>query len=100
MIDSDSNDLDFDEFIDFMTLFFANKTNLKTRITNVLNGHQWTHNHTGYLTPEEADRYQAFLYKFYNVKKEPTGVRIRDEMVYVEFAREMRPQLIENVFVR
>ncbi len=82
-----------------MTLFFANKKNLKTRITNVLNGHQWTHNHTGYLSPEEADRYQAFLYKFYNVKKQPKGVRFSDEMVYVEFAREIRTQLVENVFV-
>jgi len=51
------------------------------------------------LSPEEADRYQAFLYKFYNVKKQPKGVRFSDEMVYVEFAREIRTQLVENVFV-
>ena len=101
VIDVDSNDLDFDEFIDFMTLFFASKFNLKNRITNVLNGHQFTHAKHGSLTPDEADKYQTFLIKFFNSKSiECLKNEFKDELVYSEFAIYVKPKLVDNVFVK
>lgn len=98
IIDSDSNDLDFDEFIDFMTLFFASKNNLKTRINNVLHGHQFTHSNNGSLTPEEADKYQKFLKDFYQ-SKNAVDETFNKDLLYNEFATTMKPKLIENLFV-
>ena len=98
IIDSDSNDLDFDEFIDFMTLFFASKNNLKTRINNVLHGHQFTHTNTGSLTPEEAEKYQTFLIDFYQSKKGVDDKFIKD-LLYDEFSITMKPKLVDNLFV-
>lgn len=101
VIDVDSKDLDFDEFIDFMTLFFANKLNLKTRITNVLNGHQFKHSRSGSLSPGEAIGYYDFLSKFFSVK-EPLDrtVTFNRDLSYKEFAGLVKPNLVESMFVR
>jgi hypothetical protein len=101
VIDEDAKDLDFDEFIDFMTLFFANKTNLKTRVTNVLNGHQFKHSRKGFLSPDEANYYYDFLCKFYK-RAEPdwTQMEFVEDLSYSEFARMVKPVLQDNTFVR
>ena len=57
--------LDFEEFVAFMTLFFASKHNLAKRIECFLKSRNFKKN--CFLTSEQAYEKVEFLFRFYNV---------------------------------
>lgn len=100
VIDSDSNYfIDFNEFLDFLTLFFASKYNLKKKIISVLNGHQYSHSQAGYLSSDEANAQYSFLAKFYNVPDDLVDFEA-DYVSYIDFADCVYSNLEKYVFVR
>lgn len=101
VIDSDSNYfIDFNEFLDFLTLFFANKTTLKRKIISVLNGHQYSHSQAGYLTLDEANTHVTFLANFYQAPN-PSGIEFDSELIsYDQFADHIYSNLENYLFVK
>lgn len=65
-IDSNQDDkINFDEFIQLLSLFFSSKNNLKQRITGVLNNQANGHQNPGSLTSAEASSFTNFLHTFF-----------------------------------
>jgi Ca2+-binding EF-hand superfamily protein len=105
VIDSDSNYfIDFNEFLDFLTLFFASKPNLKDKIISVLNGHQYSHSSAGYLNVDEAKSNFEFLAKFYNIKNENKNsfftINQEEFISYSDFADLVYPYLEPYLYVK
>lgn len=62
VIDSDNdNEISLIEFLDFLSLFFSGKHNLKDKIVSVLNGRKSTHKKSGFLNIDEAKGFFEFL---------------------------------------
>ena len=110
VIDSDSNYfIDFNEFLDYLTLFFASKLNLKKKLISVLNGHQYSHATSGYLNMDEAKFNFEFLTKFYNIQQDVNFFdlnlekQVEDEeedISYSKFADLIYPYLEPYLYVR
>lgn len=111
LVDSDADgEICFIEFIDFLSLFFANKDNLETRIIAVLNGHDETHKKSAKLNQGEANYYFGFLKEFFQVKSQSNENKFRKnydheitfnkELKYNEFAEMVYPYLKDNVYVK
>ena len=121
LIDNDGDRLlDMSDFIDYLTLFFANKYNLRAKIQCFLNGHRFSHSNVGFLNQKEASGFLEFLKKFYNVEPTQTNNNNNDnqeddsspeeaevtrsfspetEISYEEFTIIAYPMLVDNVFV-
>ena len=105
VIDSDLNEqLDFSEFIDYLTLFLANERTLKRTIMSTLNGHQFTNEHIGFLTTQEALEQVNYLYRFFGRIHEDEEAkdypRFEKDLSYEKFAELIYPFLKDYLFVK
>jgi hypothetical protein len=101
-VDFDNDgDIDFNEYLDFLFLFFAKRQNIRRRIVNILNGHSFSHTRKGELNETEMASFLAFLKSFYGVSKDEHLRSVSKKTVtYKEFANLVYPILKERVFVK
>lgn len=109
LLDSDHDgDLDFNEYLDFLYLFFAKKQNARRRIVNVLNGRSYSHARKGYLTDQEAWEFGVWLRNFYSGggardKQEDFGrmrSSRRQSVTYKQFVNSIFPSIKDHLFVK
>lgn len=97
---ADSDEITFQNFLDFLYLFFASKKNIRVKITNVLSGHKRSHLARGSLTEREAKKFFDFLARFYGLKdEEKKKVKFDDLQSYLEFADKAALAIEEKLFV-
>lgn len=92
----------FQDFVDFFTLFFASKKNLRQKIISVLNGLEQHHFFNGNLTESEAKEFFKFLVHFYGLKNEEmTSFEyiFKSLQTYEEFADNVFPIFSENLCI-
>ena len=91
----------FEDFVDFLTLFFALKNNLREKIISVLNGPKQRHFLHGNLTESEAKDFLAFLGRFYGLKEEEMESfhNFKCLQTYKEFADNAFPFISENLCI-
>jgi hypothetical protein len=72
LIDTNNDNLiNFNELIDFLSLFFANESNLAERIESVLNSKSYTQLKPYFLSKDEANYYFDFLRIFFTNIDDP-----------------------------
>lgn len=99
--DEDAN-INFQDFLDFLYLFFASKKNLRTKVVSILTGHRRSHATPGKLNEKEARLFFEFLARFYGLEEEERGkVKFADTpQTYADFAETVSPALEEKLFVK
>lgn len=104
VVDSDNdNQITFGEFLDFISLFFASKHNLKQKIHGVLNGHDELFAEAGYLNRDEAKKYLEFFRNFYSIEPstdKKDQIEFEDDQKYESFLSKVVPSLENHLFVR
>lgn len=100
-IDTDKDEnVSFQEFLDYLYLFFASKKNFRAKVVNILNGHKRKHLARGSLTEREARQYLNLMARFYGLKdEEKKKVVLNDLQSYSDFAEKVYPVLEEKLFV-
>jgi hypothetical protein len=110
-VDTDADgDIDFNEYLDFLYLFFAKRQNVRRRIVSVLNGRSFSHTRKGELTETEQACFFLFLKNFYGARAEEqlskltaviaSGAAKKGSLTYKEFANLVYPILKERLFVK
>lgn len=92
----------FEDFVDFLTLFFACKQNFREKIISVLNGPKQRHFVHGNLTESEAKDFFTFLVRFYGLKEKEMGnfqFILKSLQTYEEFADNVFPIFSENLCI-
>ncbi|CAF0881976.1 unnamed protein product [Brachionus calyciflorus] len=90
--------IDFNQFIQFMSLFFSSKYNIKKKIVSVLNGQSYSHFEPGFLQKHEASDFIFFLKKFYGFHS--TRVVEDERISYQAFAELVYPLLEKYLFIK
>ena len=104
-IDSDGDgEINFNEYLDFLFLFFSRRQNVRRRIMNVLNGRSQSLKKKGTLNESEIVSFAMFLKFFYGAKGDlnlhARRAKNIDRMTYKEFANWVFPIIKGYVFVK
>ena len=86
----------FEEFIRYLSLFFASAHNLAERIQSYLNA---SHGQTSALSPAEVEEFASFLSLFYGVSAPDSPLK-SEETSIDEFVGEILPSLEASTFVK
>lgn len=100
---TDEKQIGFQDFLDYLMLFFANRRSLRAKITSVLSGHKLNHLSRGNLTEKEANSFFKFLACFYGIEKTinniKTEIRFSNLQSYDEFADKVFPIFEKKLFL-
>ena len=97
-----SEKLSFQDFLDYLYLFFSSKKNWRVKIVNVLTGHRRSHALKGHLTSREAQSFFDFVVRFYGIRdeeREKSKITFGDLQSYADFAEKIFPLFEERLFV-
>ena len=101
---SDDSTMNFEEFIRYLSLFFACKQNLAVRVQYYLN---FNHSESDTMLDSEAAAFAKFLKTFFGVdldkvkeEEEEEKEGEKGEIGVAEFVNEILPQLESNAFVK
>ena len=103
-VDTNNDDkINFDQFIKFMALFFANNRNLKQRIEKVITYLLGTeHKKAGsFLKPQEVADINNFVYSFYGKKVDPhANLKSKENIEYTSYLNSLEKQFFGLTFVK
>jgi hypothetical protein len=103
-IDSDNDrQIDFDEFLNMMNLFFAHKNNIRKRILNLLENHKGAHQKEDTLSPGEAENFTSFLNRFFSRPEEEinkNSPKFDKELSYKDYVKQIGSHFESLAFLK
>lgn len=92
--------ISLDEFIKLLSLFFASRANIKSRLMSALRNQSFRHENTGSLNEKEASDFENFLIRFYNVANLNNSPNYSERISYSDLAEQLSNKLESFLFVQ